>query len=179
MKKKIALFLSKIFTGYYKLRYGKRIQFGKNIIINHKFKLKGKGSLLIGDNCNLWAHEEPNRFNFYNKNAIIKIGKNNRLNGLMCHCEENIEIGNDCLIGSATIMDTDFHTFNDKTHILYGNKKTKAVKINDNVWLGGQSVILKGVEIGDKSVVGFRAVVSKSFPKNVVVAGNPAKIVKE
>ena len=76
-------------------------------------------------------------------------------------------------------MDTDFHSFSDPDHILHGNKITGPIKIGNKVWLGGQSVILKNCQIGDKSVVAFRAVVTKNFPKNVVIAGNPAKIVKK
>ncbi|MBU0982132.1 acyltransferase [Patescibacteria group bacterium] len=178
MKKSLAQILSKFLIVYYKIRYGKRVKFGKNVIINHKFKIKGRGKLLISDNCILWAHEEPNAFHFYKKNAQIKIGKNCRLNGLKCHCADSIEIGNDCLIGSSTIMDTDFHTFDDPEHILFGNSKSKSINIGNQVWLGGQSALLKGSEIGDKSVVGFRAVVTKSYGANVVVAGNPAKVVK-
>ena len=178
MKKKLALLLSKIFIAYYKVRYRSKIHFGKNVIINHRFNLNGAGKLFISDNVNLWAHAEPNNFNFYDKNAKIKIGANSRLNGLTCHCSESIEIGNNCLIGSSIIMDTDFHTFEDPEHILYGNPKAKQIKIGDHVWLCGQSVILKGCQIGNKSVVGFRAVVTKSFPEDVVIAGNPAKVVK-
>jgi len=47
------------------------------------------------------------------------------------------------------------------------------------VWAGGQSAILKGVTIGENSIVGFRAVVTRDVPPNVVVAGNPAGVVKE
>ncbi len=179
MKKKIALFLSKIFITYFKFRYGNRVKFGKNVIVNHRFKVGGKGLLIIGDNVNLWAHAEPNAFYFYDKNARITIGKNTRLNGLTCQCAEKIEIGTRCLIGSAIIMDTDFHSFDDPDHILFGNEQVKPVKVGDDVWLAGQCVLLKGVAIGNKSVVGFRAVVAKSFPDNVVVAGNPARIFKE
>lgn len=179
MKKKIALFLSKLFIIFYKLRYGRRVQFGKNIIINHRFKIQGKGKLMIGDNCTLWAHEEPNRFHFYEETARIKIGSGNRLNGMTAHCAESIEIGNDNRIASTILMDTDFHTFEDPEHILYGNPKTKPIKIGNGTWICGQSVILKGCEIGDGSVIGFRAVVTKNVPTQVVVAGNPAKVVKE
>ena len=178
MKKKIALLLSKIFITYYKIRYHNRIFFGKNIIINHRFKIRGSGKLYIGDNSNLWAHKELNGFYFYGQKATIKIGKNTRLNGLTCHCETSIEIGDDCLIGSAIIMDTDFHTFEDPNHILYGNEKSKPISIGSKTWICGQSVILKGCQIGSSSVIGFRAVVTKNFPGNVVIAGNPARIVK-
>lgn len=51
--------------------------------------------------------------------------------------------------------------------------------IGDNVWIGGSAVILPGVKIGDNSVVAGGAVVTKDVPSNVVVGGNPAKIIKE
>ena len=51
--------------------------------------------------------------------------------------------------------------------------------IGDNVWLGDHCVILKGVTIGENSVVGANAVVSRDVPANVVVAGNPARVVKQ
>lgn len=178
MKKKLALFLSKLFVAYYKVRYGNRVHFGRNVIVNHKFSINGDGKLFVSDNVNIWAHAEPNSFNFYNPDAVIKVGANSRLNGLTCHCSESIDIGDNCLIGSSIIMDTDFHTFDDPEHILFGNLKSKPITIGKHVWLCGQSVILKGCEIGSKSVVGFRAVVTKSFPKDVVIAGNPAKVVK-
>ncbi len=179
MKVKIASVLSRFLIYIYKLRYGKRVIFGQNVIVNHRFKIKGKGQLIIGDNVNMWAHQEANAFHFYDKNAIIKIGQGTRLNGVACHCAKLIEIGKNCMIGSANIMDTDFHTFDDKGHILYGNQKNKSIKIGDHVWLCGQSVVLKGITIENKSVVAFRTVVTKNIPKNAVVAGNPGKIVKQ
>lgn len=178
MKKKLALLLSKFFIICHKARYGRKVHFGKGVIINRKFEVNGHGKLFIGDNANLWAHAEPNSFNFYGDKAVIKIGSRSRLNGLTCHCEESIEIGDNCLIGSSIVMDTDFHTFNDPGHILFGNPKTKPISIGNNVWLCGQATLLKGCRIGHKSVIGFRAVVTKSFPDNVVIAGNPARVVK-
>jgi galactoside O-acetyltransferase len=57
--------------------------------------------------------------------------------------------------------------------------RSAPVKICDNAWIGMNAVILKGVTIGENSIVGAGAVVTKSVPANVVVAGNPAVIVKE
>jgi acyl-[acyl carrier protein]--UDP-N-acetylglucosamine O-acyltransferase len=178
MKQKVAQIISMMFTSYYKTLYGKRVVFGKNTLINHKFRLKGRGRLILGDNCNLWAHEEPNNFFLYSDSAEIRMGEGNRLNGITIHCLEKVTLGNNCLTGSVIIMDTDFHEFRNEAHILYNNRKSKAVTVGNNVWLCGQSVLLKGSEIGDNSVVGFRAVVTKSFPSDVVVAGNPARVVK-
>jgi acetyltransferase-like isoleucine patch superfamily enzyme len=57
--------------------------------------------------------------------------------------------------------------------------KTAPVRIRDNVWVGMGAVILKGVEIGENSVVAAGAIVTRSVPANVVVAGNPAVVVKQ
>ncbi len=179
MKKKIARFISQLFILFYKLRYGSRVQFGRGVIVNHRFKLSGSGTLKIEDGVNLWAHEEPNTFHLYSKEATIQIGKKTRLNGITCHSYSTIQIGERCLIGSAILMDTDFHTFSDSKHVLHGNPISKSIQIGSGVWLAGQCVLLKGVQIGDRSVVGFRAVVTKSFPANVVVVGNPGRVVKE
>jgi len=178
MKLKAAQLISKMCVALYKLWYGKRLSFGKNTLINHKFKLRGRGKIIIGDNCNLWAHEEANTFFLYSDRAEIKIGEGSQLNGITIHCLEKVIIGNNCLAGSAIIMDTDFHAFNDPTHILYTNPKSKPVTVGNGVWLCGQCVLLKGSNVGNDSVVGFRAVVTKSFPADVVIAGNPAGIVK-
>jgi maltose O-acetyltransferase len=53
------------------------------------------------------------------------------------------------------------------------------IEIGENVWLAGQSAVLKGVTVGKNSVVAYRAVVTGDVPPNVVVAGNPARVVKE
>ncbi|MEP6955368.1 MAG: DapH/DapD/GlmU-related protein, partial [Chthoniobacterales bacterium] len=57
--------------------------------------------------------------------------------------------------------------------------RSAPVVIGDNVWIGMNAIILKGVTIGENSVVAAGAVVSKSVPANVVVAGNPAVVVKQ
>jgi acetyltransferase-like isoleucine patch superfamily enzyme len=57
--------------------------------------------------------------------------------------------------------------------------KTAPVKIADNVWIGMNALILKGVTVGENSVVAAGSVVTKSVPANTVVAGNPAAVVKK
>ncbi|MEA3357176.1 MAG: acyltransferase, partial [Patescibacteria group bacterium] len=81
----------------------------------------------------------------------------------------------------AILIDTDFHsTEPDRLSKPQSESDTKSqpITIGDSVWICGQSAILKGVSIGDNSIVGFRAVVTKNVPPNIVVAGNPARIVK-
>lgn len=60
----------------------------------------------------------------------------------------------------------------------YINTSSKPVQIGDDVWIGGGAIILPGVTIGNEVIVGAGSVVTKDVPNNVVVAGNPAKIIK-
>lgn len=174
----IAVFVSALMKAFLRLRHRNRIAWGKGVILNHRFLFRGPGRLVIGDECNLWAHQEPNAFHTYDKDAVIKIGKRCRLNGVSVHCRKTVAFGEDCLAGSAIIMDNDFHSTefahrNDPARI-----KSKPVVIEDRAWLAGQSAILKGVTVGKDAVVGFRAVVTKDVPEGRIVAGNPAEIVK-
>jgi len=178
-KKKIALFYSVFVRGWVKLRYGSRVSFGRRVILNCKFKFRGKGRLIIGDDVNLWAHEEENRFFTYDKGAIIEVGKGSRVNGVTVQARRGVKIGENCLIGSAMLVDTDFHSVDYRFRNDLEYVKSGKIEIGDDVWLAGQSVILKGVSVGERSVVGMRAVVTKDVAADVVVAGNPARVVKE
>lgn len=122
-----------------------------------------------------------------------KVGDFTLLNGALIMASERIEIGKHCLVSwNVGIADSDFHPIDAAQRRIdsmalapfYKDRpprpeiKTAPVIIRDNVWIGMNAVILKGVTIGENSVVAAGAVVSKSVPENVVVAGNPAVIVK-
>lgn len=106
-----------------------------------------------------------------------KIGKNVFINSC-CHFQDNggIEIGDKTMIGQNVTIVTLNHDINPETRI---NATPKSVKIGKNVWIGADCTILPGVTIGDNSVIGAGSVVTKNVPDNVVVAGNPVKILKE
>jgi acetyltransferase-like isoleucine patch superfamily enzyme len=80
------------------------------------------------------------------------------------------------LANGAYITDSDWHTIYDR---MVREEPPTPVRIGNNVWLGDHSTVLKGVTIGDNSVVAARAVVTRDVPANVVVAGSPAKVGKE
>jgi acetyltransferase-like isoleucine patch superfamily enzyme len=97
--------------------------------------------------------------------------------GTRLSASDEIVVGNGVMMANGTyITDSDWHTIYDRTE---RDDRVTPVHIGDNVWLGDHSTVLKGVTIGDNSVVAARAVVTKDVPANVVVAGNPAKVVKE
>lgn len=128
------------------------------------------------------------------ENGSCSIGDFTLLNGALIMAEERIEIGSHCLISwSVGIADGDFHPLDPVQRRLDAEAlapyapnrparpplRTAPIIIGDNVWIGMNAVILKGVTIGENSVVAAGAVVTKSVPPNVVVAGNPAVIAKE
>lgn len=87
-----------------------------------------------------------------------------------------INIGMDCQIANNTIIVTSNHVIGNK---LYSDEViNKDVIIGNNVWMGSGVIILPGVTIGDNSVIAAGAVVSKDVPKDVIVGGVPAKILK-
>ena len=93
-------------------------------------------------------------------------------------CMDNIIFGEDVLISWKTlIMDTDFHKviFNKKA-----KDNHKAIIIGNHVWIGCHSIILKGVKIGNNSIIAAGSVVtSRNFVDNIIIGGNPAKSIRE
>ncbi|MFT5709339.1 MAG: acetyltransferase-like isoleucine patch superfamily enzyme [Halioglobus sp.] len=96
--------------------------------------------------------------------------------GSRLSASDEITIGNGVMMANGTyITDSDWHTLYDRTE---RDEKVTPVHIGNNVWLGDHSTVLKGVTIGENSVVAARAVVTSDVPANVVVAGSPAEVIK-
>ncbi|NMN62746.1 acyltransferase [Lacticaseibacillus paracasei] len=110
-----------------------------------------------------------------NKGAKLSLGSgyvNYRCN---IACFDSITIGNDVAIAeNVTIRDSDNHIIHRK-----GFKKSQPIVIEDHVWIGINSTILKGVTIGTGAIVAAGAVVTRDVPSNSLVAGIPAKVIKE
>jgi acetyltransferase-like isoleucine patch superfamily enzyme len=97
--------------------------------------------------------------------------------GVKIQAARSIDIGNNCMIGAdASISDSDWHGLYNRLRPF--GRATQPVKLHDNVWVGERAIICKGVTIGENSVIGAGAVVTKDVEANVVVAGNPAKVIK-
>ena len=116
-----------------------------------------------------------------NKNAEISIGDNFGITGGSIVAAERIIIGNHVLIGgNCLITDTDFHPLEkEKRKELPKEIITKPVIIGNDVFIGAQSIVLKGTTIGEGSIIGAGSVVSGDIPENVIAAGNPAIIIRK
>ena len=107
----------------------------------------------------------------------IKLGKRVFINaGCQFQDQGGIEIGDDVLIGPQTIIATLNHDSNPEKR---GGMIPKPVRICDKVWLGARVTICPGVTIGEGAIVGAGAVVTKNVPPRTVVAGVPAKAIKQ
>jgi acetyltransferase-like isoleucine patch superfamily enzyme len=115
-------------------------------------------------------------------NGCIDIGMHttteHNVNMQIAEDDMKIEVGNDCMFSSnISIWTQDWHKIYDENEERINNAKN--VKIKNHVWIGYDSKILKGVIIGNNNIIGANTVVTKSYEEeNVVIAGNPGKIVK-
>ena len=113
--------------------------------------------------------------------ARIRIGDRVGISGGSICAARRIEIGDDTMLGAnVTIADTDFHSLHPAyraghTHPTIGIAE---VRIGKRVFIGTNSLVLKGVTIGDNSVIGAGSVVTKDVPENCIAAGNPCKVIR-
>ena len=100
--------------------------------------------------------------------------------GTLC-AAERITIGDNVTVGAnSTIVDTDFHPIEPESRRLTPqDAKTDPIVIEDDVFIGMNCLVLKGVHIGRGSTVGAGSVVTRDVPPGVIVAGNPARVVQE
>ena len=156
----------------------RRIKIGKGFKVVGKFRPHGPGRLCMGDNVFSHGGAHPVTPFTHTLQAEIRIGSNVFLNGTRFGCSELIEVGDDCILADCRIFDTDMHSIWPNRRSDEAQVATAPVRLHRNVWVGAAAIILKGVTIGENSVVGAGAVVSQDVPSNVVVAGNPARVVK-
>ncbi len=172
--------ISAFWIRWFKLRLGNRVQFGRNFETNGRLVIQGPGRVVFGDDIKAWCHAEKNVFITYTPDSRITVGRGTRLNGAGVMAYTHIRIGARCILGSTVVFDSDFHPLDPAhRHDRDAPVACAPITIGENVWLGGQSAVLKGVTIGENSVVAYRAVVVGDVPPNVVVGGNPARVVKQ
>lgn len=148
--------------------WGKRVSFLSSVVVF------GNGTILFGDDTIF--DSVPNIFTHHAK-AIIKIGSNTFINGSRIAAYNSIIIGNSCILANCRMMDTDFHSVSKNRLSPSAVVQTAPINIAPNVWIAADAAILKGVNIGENSVIAFGSVVVKSIPENSIAGGNPAKII--
>lgn len=108
----------------------------------------------------------------------INIGKNIYINYGCCILDGTfVTIGDNCMFGPNVQIYTATHPLEFRARN-NGKEFSKPITIGDNVWIGGNATICPGVTLGNNVVVGAGSVVTKNFPDDVLIAGNPAKIIK-
>ena len=164
-------------------------------MIDKTAKINCKGKLTIGDNENKQSKQET-RFSI-GKNSTINVNNNfsvglgsdirifdnakltlgsGYMNGFVqVVCAKKIQIGEDVAIARDVIIrDTDAHKIEGEKHV-----EQKEVVIGNHVWIGTRAIIMKGVHIGNGAIVAAGAIVTKDVPANSVVAGVPAKVIRD
>lgn len=147
----------------------------------------GKGNVILGQDNIFGFFPSGQFFNGYchiearHEDAIIEIGSHNHFNNNFMVVAEHgcIKIGDDCLVGTnVSIINSDFHPISvTKRH--KGGQKSRFVEIGNNVFIGSNVSICKGVHIGDNAVIANGAVVFDDVKANTIVRGNPATFYKE
>ena len=175
--KKILGFLAKIFNvidNYYnKWQIFGRVPFG--LVFTNNFFRK---ILRINSDVKFPIHYTSRIISFknlslnYDSTTICSFALSG---GCYFQALNGIELGKNFLFAPGVKLISSNHDLADKSKVA----KADPIIIGDNVWLGANVVILPSVKLGNNIVVGAGSVVTKSFPDNVIIAGNPAKILKE
>lgn len=172
--------LNRLQAAWWGVKLGKRSSF----IGRCYFKRYPGTSITIGNNClflskanaNLIGINKPCIISTHQSDhtAVIEIGDNCGFSGTVIGAFKRIRIGNNVRCGANTLItDADWHLDDPRSG------PPKEVVIEDNVWLGINSVVLKGVTIGANTVIGANSVVTKNIPANVIAAGNPCQVIRE
>lgn len=174
------------------------IQFGRNMRACNKIYIKGNGKVVIGDDFRFLSGDGINPLSRNTRGVIftqssdtqIVIGHRVGMSSTVLWAKEKISIGNDVNIGAdCIIIDTDAHP-----HDYIQRRRAYAqemgqeaylktipsapVQIDDDVWIGARSQILKGVHIGARSIIAAGSVVTRDIPADVIAGGVPAKVIK-
>lgn len=169
------------------------IHYGKNMKVFNKFYLlkDASASISIGNNFVFTSGES---FNPLCRNlrgciraedgAKIHIGNNVGISSACIRAKNSITIGDYVKIGGDCILiDTDAHSLDyairRDPNIDSSDAHSQPIVIEDDVLIGTRCIILKGVTIGARSVIGAGSVVTKSIPADCIAAGNPCKVIKQ
>lgn len=169
---------------YYKIKFRlsfKKISIGRHFRVYGKLIISGPGSVEFGDDCFIMSNviKTVAIKTLHPKGKVI-LGDHVGLNGTSIVCKQQVHIDNYSNIADAYITDTAAHPISiDRRLYSASDVPGENVYIGKNVWISVHTVILKGVHIGENSVIGACSLVRKNLPSNVLAAGIPAEVIKE
>lgn len=143
----------------------------------------GEGVTLVSSSwrCSASSLAHPVRLRTFSPTARIIIGAGAGLNGTSISARSHtVRIGVGAMIGpDCMIMDSDFHNlWPVEYRNVYDDSRDADVSIGDHVWLGARVIVLKGVRVGENTVVAAGSIVAHSIPANALAAGNPARVLR-
>ena len=164
-------FKVRVYSNWYARQFTK---LGQNLIVTGPCFLHNEGEMRFGNNCRIRTFGFRRVELMAHRNAQLIFGNNVFINqGSRIVSRQKIVIGDECIIGDeVVVLDSDYHS------VMPNGQDTAPILIGNRVWLATRAMVLKGVNIGDGSIVAAGAVVTQSVPANVMVAGVPARIVR-
>lgn len=174
----IATLICRIKAAWWGVKLGKSAEFKGYAV----FRTLPESQIVIGDHAvfnsshrsNLIGIYSPCMFSTIKRGAKITIGNHCGFSGTVIGSAVCVTLGNNVRCGANTLItDTDWHA---------GDKRIgedAPVTIHDNVWLGYGVKVLKGVTIGENSLIGAGSIVTQDIPANVVAAGIPCKVIRQ
>ena len=166
----------------------KGVTFGRNMTIMGKVSVIGDGKITIGDDFYMSSGDTISAISsnlqgaiFTEKDSEIIIGNQVGMTSTRMRISNRLVVGDNVKIGACVLLiDTDSHPIDYKLRRTSNEGvKSAPIVIEDDVWIGAHSIVLKGVTIGARSIIGAGSVVTKSIPADCIAAGNPAKIIKQ
>jgi serine acetyltransferase len=168
---------------------GRVLGFARGALLRHRFDRCGPGlcvlgrlrceqiggTIELGDRIVLWPGVKLSADSADGSPARLRIGDRTHVGDRTeIHCGRELSIGAGCAISwDVVILDRDYHGAG------AGGERCRPVTIGDDVWIGCRAIVLKGVTIGAGAVVAAGAVVTADVPERALVAGNPARVVRE
>lgn len=157
---------------WYRLRY-RRLTLGAGVQIRGRIRLRRGVRVSIGDRCRINKHVR------FAGTGEVTVGPDTLLNDCWIGSWSRVSVGARCLLSDCRIVDNDFHHVDPARRHEPPDAGTRApITIGDNVWIGSDALVLKGVVVGTDSVVGAACVVRADVPPRCVVIGNPQQVVK-
>ncbi len=154
-----------------------RVEWGQDVRVSGRLIIRGPGTVILGDRCRIRPGHSPTVFETLRPEAVIEIGSGCSLTGTGITAEVGVRLGQSCLMGEAWIVDTDFHSVQRDRRRPGVEALAAPIVLGDNVWVATSAMVMKGVVIGNHSVIGAHSVIRRDVPPDVIVIGNPQQIV--